>query len=137
MASPRTAPPVLPAPDALKPAGVAGRLWSDLLAHLAATYPPVATETKALPKAAGWYVRVARKQRTILYLLPQQDHFLTVFVFGEKATQAVRASGVSAQVIHALDSARPYIEGRSIRLAVRTHEDFATMQALAAIKMQP
>jgi hypothetical protein len=70
-----------------------------------------------------------------LYLLPREGHFLTAFVFGEKATAVVRASDVPAAVVKELNEARPYAEGRGVRLEIRTRQDLATMKKLAAIKM--
>ena len=60
---------------------------------------------------------------------------MTAFVFGEKATAAVRASEVPAAVVATLNEARVYAEGRGIRLETRTAADLATMRKLAAIKM--
>jgi hypothetical protein len=81
------------------------------------------------------FLRLIRKERTILYLLPQDGYFLTAFVFGEKATAAVLASDLPAAVVTALNGARAYAEGRGIRLETRTPQDVATMKKLAAIKM--
>ena len=78
-----------------------------------------------------------RKQRTICYLLPGEQRFLTAFVFGEKATASVRASDLPASVVIALNEARVYAEGRGIRLETRTRQDIETMKRLAAIKMAP
>jgi hypothetical protein len=110
-------------------------LWYELVAHLEATYAPVTPEWKASRTSPLGFLRLIRKKRTILYLLPRDGHFLTAFVFGEKAAAAVRASDVPAPVVTALNEARVYAEGRGIRLETRTPQDVATMKKLAAIKM--
>ena len=115
--------------------GASVLLWDDLLARIEATFPPVTREWKRGTKTGAWLLRLQRKNRTILYLLPRDGFFLTGFVLGEKATAAVRASLLPAVVISALNAARPYAEGRGIRLETRTPDDVATMLALAAIKM--
>jgi hypothetical protein len=111
------------------------RLWDELVAHLEATYAPVTPEWKTSRTSTLGFLRLIRKKRTILYLLPRDGFFLTAFVFGEKASAAVRVSGVPAAVVTALNEARVYAEGRGIRLETRTPQDVATMKKLAAIKM--
>jgi hypothetical protein len=110
-------------------------LWDDLVAHLEATYAPVVPEWKPSRTSALGFLRLIRKKRTILNLLPRDGHFLTAFVFGEKATAAVRAGDLPAAVVTALNEARVYAEGRGIRLETRTPQDVAIMKKLAAIKM--
>jgi hypothetical protein len=110
-------------------------LWDRLIAHVTATYPPVAREWKVAGRGGDWYLRLRRGERTILYLLPRVGYFITALVLGEKATAAVRASDVPRAVIAALNEARPYAEGRGLRLETRTGADLATIRTLAAIKM--
>ena len=112
-------------------------LWDELIAHIETAYAPVTHlwgQSKTTPLG---FLRLIRKERTILYLLPRDGFFLTAFVFGEKATAAVRTSDVPTAVVKALNEARPYAEGRGIRLETRTAKDLATMKKLAAIKMAP
>jgi hypothetical protein len=109
--------------------------WDELVAHLEAAYAPVTSEWKPARTSPLGFLRLIRKKRTILYLLPRDGFFLTAFVFGEKATAAVRASDLPAAVITELNAARVYAEGRGIRLETRTPQDLATMKKLAEIKM--
>ena len=115
--------------------GATRPLWDELVAHLEATYAPIVPEWKPSRTSALGFLRLIRKKRTILYLLPRDGHFLTAFVFGEKATAAVRAGDLPAAVVTALNEARVYAEGRGIRLETRTPQDLAIMKKLAAIKM--
>ena len=57
-------------------------------------------------------------------------------VFGERACEAVYSSNVSEDIKHALREARPYVEGRGIRIDVRTDSDLGDIRALLAIKLQ-
>jgi Protein of unknown function (DUF3788) len=110
-------------------------LWEELITHVETIYAPVVSEWKPSRTSPLGFLRLIRKKRTILYLLPRDGHFLTAFVFGEKATAAVRASDLPAAVVTALNAARVYAEGRGIRLETRTPQDLATMKKLAGIKM--
>jgi hypothetical protein len=96
--------------------GPSKALWDELVAHIAAAYPPI-------------------KDRTIVYLLPGEGGFRCAFVFGGKATDAARRAKLPNAVLKAIEEAPVYAEGRGFRLEVRTAKDVATMKTLAAIKM--
>jgi len=112
--------------------GGAKTLWDGLVRHLAGEYAPV-TEDWTFHKS--WSLRLKRKGRTIIYLLPRDGHFLCAFVFGGKATEAARAAKLPKAVLKEIEAAPAYAEGRGFRLEVRTARDVETMKALAAIKM--
>lgn len=114
--------------------GGAKALWDEFVRHIAAEYAPV-TEAWGFTKA--WSLRLKRKKRTIVYLLPREGHFLCAFVFGGKATEAARQAKLPKAVLKAIEEAPVYAEGRGFRLEVKTAKDVETMKALAAIKMAP
>jgi hypothetical protein len=107
-------------------------LWDALVAHLRTEYGPV---DEAWGFYKSWSLRLVRKKRTILYLLPREGHFLCAFVFGGKATEAAREPRLPKAVLKAIDQAPVYAEGRGFRLEVRTARDVETMKTLAAVKM--
>ena len=109
--------------------------WRELVAHIEANYAPVVRQWTFSKTTGHWFLRLIRKQRTLVYLLVRNGHFLTAFVFGEKATAAIRASDLPQAVIAELNAARVYAEGRGIRLVTKTRSDVATMQALVALKV--
>jgi hypothetical protein len=112
-------------------------LWDELIRHVETEHAPVTHRWAPSKTSTLGFLRLVQKKRTILYLLPREGCFLTAFVFGEKATAAVRASDVPAAVVTMLNAARAYAEGRGIRLETRTARDLATIKKLAAIKMAP
>ena len=69
-------------------------LWDELIRHVETEHAPVTHRWTASKTSALGFLRLVQKKRTILYLLPREGYFLTAFVFGEKATAAVRASDV-------------------------------------------
>lgn len=112
--------------------GASKALWDGIVAHISAEYAPV-TEAWGFYKA--WSLRLKRKDRTILYLLPGEGGFRCAFVFGAKATEAARKAKLPKAVLKAIDAAPVYAEGRGFRLEVLTAKDVATVETLAAIKM--
>jgi hypothetical protein len=125
-------------PDDGALAAVLGRSkarWDELIAHVAREYEPVSEEWSYGGAKYGWSLRLKRKKRTILYLIPCQRYFLCAFVFGGKATELARRSALPDKVMTTIDEAPVYGEGRGFRLEIRTKADVATMQTLAQIKM--
>jgi Protein of unknown function (DUF3788) len=112
--------------------GPSKALWDEIVAHIAAAYAPV---TEAWGFYKSWSLRLKRKDRTILYLLPGEGSFRCAFVFGGKATEAARQAKLPKAVHRAIDEAPVYAEGRGFRLDVRTAKDVAAIKALSAIKM--
>jgi len=106
--------------------------WDEIVAHVQAAYAPI---TEAWGFYKSWSLRLKRKDRTIVYLLPRDGHFLCAFVYGGKATAAARAAKLPKAALKAIDEAPVYAEGRGFRLEVRTAKDVETIKTLAAIKM--
>lgn len=111
------------------------QLWDRLVNDVAQVYPPVIQEWGFAGEKYGWSLRLKRKKRTILYLIPQQRYFLCAFVFGGRATDAAREANLPVETIKAINDAPVYGEGRGFRLKVSKRKDVETMATLAAIKM--
>ncbi len=59
--------------------------WSDLIAHMAAEYPPLEQAWGFAGAKWGWSLRLKQKKRTVLYMTPCKGYFLVGFALGEKA----------------------------------------------------
>ena len=68
-------------------------------------------------------------------MTPCEGYFLASFALGEKAVQAARGSKLPASILHVIDSAPKYAEGRGVRLKVTTARDVRSIEKLAIIKM--
>ncbi|HOW85732.1 MAG TPA: DUF3788 family protein [Candidatus Aminicenantes bacterium] len=112
--------------------GGAKALWDGFVRHINEEYAPVTGDWTFY---RSWSLRLKRKKRTIVYLLPRDGHFLCAFVFGGKATEAARAAKLPKAALAEIEAAPVYAEGRGFRLEVRTARDVETMKTLAAIKM--
>jgi hypothetical protein len=115
--------------------GPSSEIWNQLIAHMAATYPPITELWNCAGAKSGWSLRLKRKDRILLYLIPQAGQFLLGVVLGEKAAKAAHSAGLSKPVLALIDGAPRYAEGRGIRLPIAHRGDLATAQALAALKM--
>jgi hypothetical protein len=115
--------------------GRSGGLWKELRAHVSSRYEPVTEHWGFSGQKAGWALRLKRKQRTVLYMIPCRRYFIVAFVLGEKAVRAAHQSDLPKALLDAIDSARQYVEGRGVRVEVRNKKDLRIVVKLAAIKM--
>jgi hypothetical protein len=110
-------------------------LWKDLTGYVHLKYPSAVDEWKYSGDKYGWSFRIKDKKRVILYLLPRDKFFITAFVFGQKATDAVMNSQISDKIKSELESARVYAEGRGIRLDILNETILNDLRTLIDIKI--
>lgn len=116
--------------------GETKRLWDHLKIHVIDTYPPITEEWKHYGKNSGWTMKLLRKKRNLFFSYPGEGMFTVVFIFGDRAVEAIEKSSIPTQLIEELKSARKYAEGRGLSLPVNTSEDLETVKQLIAIKTQ-
>jgi hypothetical protein len=115
--------------------GRAGGQWQRLRELLETDHGPLAEKWSFSNTTNRWSLQLKRKQRAVVYLVPQPGHFLASFALGEKACAAAKDSGLPASVLGVIESAPRYPEGRGVRLDVRSGGDVANVAMVAAIKM--
>lgn len=115
--------------------GPVAELWATLIAAIAETHSPAAEVWNFSGAKTGWTLRLKRKERVILYLIPQAGSFLVGLVLGERAYQVVRALDVPPSVREIFDAAPRYAEGRGFRVPVASDEDMRAIVQLVAAKM--
>jgi hypothetical protein len=121
--------------DLAKALGKTKGFWDDLKDHVAKEYEPVTEEWKYYGQKYGWSLRLVRKKRTILYLIPCKGYYLAAFVLGDRAVQAARKSKLPESIIKIINEAKRYAEGTGFRVPVKKRQDLESMKKLAAIKM--
>lgn len=109
--------------------------WKSLRNFVFEKYP-AATEEWNYPGAKyGWSFRIKDKKRAIVYLLPHDQFFQVAFVFGQKATTQVLASDIAPEIKNELENARPYAEGRGIRIKIMDPSKIEDVKKLIEIKL--
>ncbi len=83
----------------------------------------------------GQALRLKRKERTILYLIPRKDSFQAAFVLGDRAVVAARKVALPDRIVAALNEAPRYAEGTGLRFEVLGPEDHAAIRTLLRIKL--
>jgi hypothetical protein len=65
------------------------------------------------------------------------DAFEATVVLGERAAQAALAGRVSKALHASIRAAKPYVEGRPVRVMVKGQADIAGVEELLAVKLNP
>lgn len=97
----------------------------------------VTCEWKRYSRKSPWVVKVSEGERTLFYATPMAGAFETTVVLGKRATEAALGGQVSKKLHASILAARPYVEGRPVRIVVKGQGDAAGVEQLLAVKLQP
>jgi hypothetical protein len=111
-------------------------LWKELRTYLAETHPPVCEEWKFYGVKYGWSMKMLRGKRNLFFFVPRVGGFMAGFTFGEKATEEVMRSRLPERLKQELRESRKYVEGRGLRVEVRSRSDAEAVKELVAIKIR-
>lgn len=113
-----------------------GRLWDDLKKHMMSAYEDVVLEWKFYGKSSGWTLACKSNKRTLLYLTPLDGRFKITFVLGEKAAAKAQAADFPEYLLQSISEAKPYAEGRSFPVDVKSGSDLELVKSLLKIKAE-
>jgi hypothetical protein len=68
-------------------------------------------------------------------MTPCRGYFRASLALGEKAAAAARAARLPAALLHRIENAPRFPEGRAVRLEVRSSRDLPGIAKIAAIRM--
>ena len=130
--------PATPPPDDAALAARLGskkKIWDAALARLQEAHPGLRPEWKLYGKS-GWWLKMLKGTRNLLFLIPVDGGCDAVFIYGAKAVEAARVAGLPPAVWQKIEEARPYAEGRGFRIPLATKKDLDILMQLAAIKVE-
>jgi len=110
-------------------------IWIEIRDFVFEKYPAAVEEWHISVKKYGWIFRIKDKKRAIIYLLPRDGFFHVTMVFGQKATDQILASDISADTKDELMKSRVYMEGRVIRLDIIDSSLINDIKKLVEIKI--
>ena len=116
-----------------KSLGTRARYLEDLKLHIPG---PIVEEWKYYGKTIGWTLKLILGKRNLCFIVVCKGFFAISFVFGDKAIRAIEQSGLPADLVQQLVNARRYVEGRGIRLEVKSRRVLEHAKALLDIKQR-
>ena len=109
--------------------------WQTLANITLSLHPKAITQWHYSGEKFGWSFRISDTKRVLIYLLPRDQFFKVAFVFGQKATDAVLKSDIADSIKNELLAAKPYAEGRGIRIPVTNESQINDIKQLITIKI--
>ena len=118
-----------------KALGKTAALLKEIEQHLFDQFGEITREWKFYGKKAGWTLALVYKDRRVFHLIPRSGLFTIVFTLGKRAVLISQGSDLPTGILSAIENAREYAEGKSIRFDVTSTKDVAIVRQLIAIKM--
>lgn len=103
--------------------GDAAAAWTQIIYDVGAMFSPLDLLWKPSKSGFGQMCLLQHKQRTLLYLTPDEGRIWIAMVLGERAYRLAMASDIPVALKEMLSDAKPYVEGRGIRFAVSSTGD--------------
>lgn len=122
--------------DLLEKIGQSFSWWTEIREFVLASCINCQAEWNFPGKNYGWSYRIKDKKRAIIYLLPRNGYFKVAFVFGQKATDQILESDISAEIKDQLMKTKKYAEGRGISIDVANEDILMEIKKLVWIKMK-
>ena len=114
--------------------GTTYEAWKRIREFVVSHSPAVTEEWMYPGEKYGWSFRMKDKKRAIVYLLPREGFFKVAMVFGPAATEQVLSGNFAEKLKDDLRSAKPYAEGRGIRIDVTDEKILEEIFGLIRIK---
>jgi hypothetical protein len=118
-----------------KALGKSNSLLKTIEANLLEQFGAIEREWKFYSKKAGWTFALVYKGHRLLHLIPRSGFFTVVITLGMKAVLASRTIGLPSEILSAIENAREYAEGKSIRIDISSEKDVLPVTQLIAIKV--
>ena len=116
--------------------GTAKPLWDLVVVDMARELELADHEWKSYGVKHGWAFRLKRGKRNIVHMAAHQGCFTVLFILGDRALNAARASRLGRAATKLIDEAPRYPEGTGIRFEVRRAGDVTLVKKLARIKLE-
>jgi len=111
-------------------------LWVNLKTFLTENIGSVKEEWKFYSAKSGWTMKVLLVKRNLFFMKPEESTFLIAYVFGDKAVNEVEKSNLPENIKTELTEAKKYMEGRGLRVYVKTNDDLEIVKKLVEIKVK-
>jgi len=121
--------------DLVIPLGNTFSIWKEISDFVFEKYPAAIEDWHVAVKKYGWGFRLKDKKRVIIYLSPWLGFFHVAMVFGQKATDQILNSDISANIKEELINSKVYVEGRVIRLEIHDGTFVNDIKKLVEIKI--
>lgn len=98
-------------------------------------YGATTEEWKFYGQKYGWQLKTFLKKRNLFFIIPLESSFKIVFIFGDRAVEAIEKSDVSEALISEVVGAKKYAEGRGLSIDIKDQKALKDVEILIDIKI--
>jgi len=109
--------------------------WVEIQRHVKSNYENIINEWKYYGKNYGWQLKTLLKKRNLFFLIPSEGSFKVVFIFGDKAVDAIKNSNISDELKRAVVESKKHAEGRGLSIIVKNKKSLIDIKTLISIKV--
>jgi hypothetical protein len=114
--------------------GTRRALWEALFRHIEAEHPDIVAEWRYYNDGHAWLLKVSRKKKTVFWLSVVKGTFRITAYVTDKATDAILASGLSAELKEQFVSGPHFGKLRGITVIFKKKRDVEDAKVLIALK---
>ncbi len=113
-------------------------LWLELHEYIGENYD-FTKEVTFFTKKYGWSIKYKRKNRTMIYLFPEQGAFSALLVLGKKESEEVNSlkDKLNVQIKAVFDNTEQLHDGRWLWIRLLTDSDIDSLKLLMHAKHKP
>lgn len=111
------------------------KYWDEVVKFASEQCDQFVSEWKFYGKKQGWQLKLMKKKRALLYMVPHEGSFLAGMALNEFAMQALAGSGLPTEFIEQVENEKTYPEGQPARVEVTSKEHLEIVKKLIEIKL--
>jgi hypothetical protein len=115
--------------------GPAFKYWTEIRKSAIDICGATREEWKFYGAKYGWQLKTFLKKRNLFFLIPYDSFFKMVFIFGDKAVDAIENSDIGEELKNEIRNAKKYAEGRGLSIEVRDGAPIPDIKTLLEIKI--
>jgi hypothetical protein len=115
--------------------GESYKYWEAIQNFLEEEYGNVIEEWKYYGQKYGWSLKLLQKKRNLFFFIPHEKSFVIGFVFGDKAVSVIEKSKLPKKTIEEIKNAKKYMEGRGLRIEIKSQKEVEIIKILIKIKV--
>jgi hypothetical protein len=110
-------------------------LLDELIHFIETEFGECRPEWKYYGNKYGWSLKLFNKKRNVVFVGPEEGYFNVAFAFGEKPYEAIMESKLPAFIKDELRNAPVYVEGRPLRMEIKSPLHMNDLKQLVVFKL--
>ena len=111
-------------------------LLDELIHFIETEFGECQPEWKYYSSKIGWSLKLFNKKRNVVFIGPEEGYFNVAFAFGEKPYGPILESKLPTFIKDELRNAPAYVEGRPLRMEIKSPLHMENLKQLVVFKLR-